>query len=193
MHENSGNIRTFIAVKISLSERLKVLFDVVKEELSGEKIKWVTLDNLHLTIRFLGETALHEIENIKAEINKFSEFPVFSFKIGGTGFFAKKGSPSVLYLKITEQDQLSGLFSAINHSMHKLGFGMEQREFKPHLTLGRIININDKSGFYKVVKKYERVFIQQEWISEIIFYESVLNSRGPKYYPIQKVKLKPSQ
>lgn len=191
MQKNSGNIRTFIAVNISSSERMQVLFDAVKEKLSGEIIKWATPDNFHITLRFLGETSPQEVENIKTELNKLSAFPVFSFKIYGTGYFKRKGSPSVLFLKIKEDEQLSRLFSAVNFSMNKLGFGNEQREFKPHLTLGRIKYMKDRSGFYNVIKKLEYEFIQQEWITEIVFYKSVLSSSGPEYFPIQKVKLKP--
>lgn len=183
-------LRTFIAIKICPEPRLVSLMEDLKKEFSNDKIKWVEASNLHLTLKFLGDTTKDEIETVKKCLQRVTaEHKKFQVQIRGLGVFKNKGAPKVLFLKFSHSDELKRLADAVENELAKAGFKKESRRFKPHLTLGRITYLNDKSNFYKVVNKKKDVEIQKNLISELIFYSSILRPQGPVYEPIEVFKL----
>jgi 2'-5' RNA ligase len=183
-------LRTFIAVKIQPKPKLITLIDDLKKEFSGEKIKWVEASKLHLTLKFLGDTTNDQVEIVKRCLKSVSEeHKEFQFDIAGLGFFKNKGIPRVLYARIINSDELITLAGSVENKLEKVGFKKELRNFKPHLTLGRIKYLNDKSGFYEVVNEKKDIEIQTTLISELFFYSSALRPQGPVYEPIEIFKL----
>jgi 2'-5' RNA ligase len=75
---------------------------------------------------------------------------------------------------------------SIDKELLKLGFNPDAREFKPHLTLGRVKWVNDKNYLRDVVSRDKDTFFQEIKVNEIIFYESILRAEGPVYKPIEK-------
>jgi RNA 2',3'-cyclic 3'-phosphodiesterase len=183
-------IRTFVAVKIEPAPALIQMMNELKTELSGEAVKWVEANKLHLTMKFLGDTMSSQVDEIGEELNHAAKmFSSFSFQLEGLGFFKNKGMLRVLFANIKEGEVLQHMTAEIGFRLANLGFEPEPRPFKPHLTLARIKFLKNKKAFYQAVEKYRDTFIQTVTINELIFYRSVLKPEGPEYLPLNTVKL----
>lgn len=183
-------IRTFIAIKITPEKKLTDLIKSIKDSLKGEEIKWVDSNNLHLTLRFLGETSKEQVAGIFELLESISlHFQPFQFELKGVAIFKNKNHPRVLFISIENDLVLKQLAKAIQKKINSLEFSVDQNNFNPHLTLGRIKYIQNKEAFYSLIKKFSEVKIQQVTVSEIIFYQSLLSSEGPTYRPIKIVNL----
>jgi 2'-5' RNA ligase len=183
-------IRTFIAIKIIPEKKLTELFLHLHNSLKGEEIKWVDINNLHLTLRFLGETNREQIsETIKVLESIASHFNSFQIEIKGVGVFKNKMQPRVLFLSVVNNLILKKLADEIREKLNFIGFDEDEKTFNPHLTLGRIKYIENKDTFYVLANRFSDEKIQSFTVSEITFYQSILSSAGPTYKPIKIVKL----
>jgi 2'-5' RNA ligase len=183
-------IRTFIAIKIIPDKKLFDLISNLKKSLAGEEIRWVENDNLHLTLRFLGETNQFQIDEISKKLETISgKFQPFQFELKGLSVFKKKIQPHVLFVSVDNDFVLKQLATEIKEMCKIFGFTAEENTFNPHLTLGRIKHIQNKVDFYALVKKYNETKFQQVIVSEIIFYQSILGIEGPTYKPTKLANL----
>lgn len=184
------SLRTFIGVKIEPHPPSLNLMNSLKKSLADEKIKWVEPDKMHLTLKFLGDTSPSQVEKIKTILRETGEnFSAFDFNLKGVGFFKRNRQPKVLFVNIDNIQVLKQLAHEIDTKISAIGFEKEKREFKPHLTLGRIKYLKNKAQFYKTVEEFSNSFIQQVKINEIIFYQSILKPDGPEYKSLLKVEL----
>ncbi|RIJ46840.1 RNA 2',3'-cyclic phosphodiesterase [Maribellus luteus] len=184
-------IRTFVAVKIIPEKALMDQFQQFKSIFRGDGINWVQEDNFHLTLRFLGNTSRFQAEQLSERFAEVaSGFTSFEFAVKGVGYFKSKGSPRVLFLKISDSEQLSALASEIETSVVAAGFQEEQKAFRPHLTLGRIKHLGNRNRFCSIVDDLPEALYQRVKVSEFIFYQSILRPEGPVYQPIETFQLK---
>lgn len=183
-------IRTFIAIKITPGEKLIEIINKLKKSLSDEEIRWVNTNNLHLTLRFLGETNKEQVFEIENILESFPQrFQPFQFNLIGVGFFKRKNQPKVLYVNVENDLILKQLALEIEEKIIPLGFRHGEKVFTPHLTIGRFKYVADKDLFYSMVNRFSDMVIQQVPVAEIIFYQSILSSNGPTYKPIKIVSL----
>lgn len=184
------SIRTFIAVKIEPQPALIKLLGHLKKTFDHEKIKWVEKNNLHLTLKFLGDTSPVQVEQVKTVLRETADnFSAFQFDLTGVGFFKKNRQPKVLFVNIEKHEILKQLAAEIDVKLSVLGFEKEQREFSPHLTLGRIKFLKNKPLFYDTINNYPEKLIQQVTINELIYYQSILKPAGAEYKSIEKIEL----
>ena len=182
-------IRTFIAVKIEPEPDLLQLIKHFRKTLENEKIKWANENNLHLTLKFLGDTSPVQVERVKSILEETADnFSSFRFDLKGVGFFKRNRQPRVLFVNIEKNIILKQLAAEIDAKLSELGFEKEKREFNPHLTLGRIKFLKNKKAFYQAVEKHQETFFQTASINEIIFYRSILKPEGPEYMPLKIIK-----
>jgi len=175
-------LRTFVAVKVKPAPALLHTMKDLQMALSGEQVKWVEPNKLHLTLKFLGDTLPSQVDETGEELNQVSKmFSPFSFQLEGLGFFKNKGMPRVLFANIQEGEVLQQLAAEIDNRLINLGFQPEPRPFKPHLTLARIKFLKNKKAFYQAVEMYRDTFMQKTKINKIIFYRSVLKPEGAEY------------
>jgi len=183
--------RLFLAVKISAVPKLSALIQNLYQELEYEKIRWVDTDNLHLTLKFFGETEESKIEEISTFINNIiSEKPVFDFEISNLGVFGSSYQPKVIWLGIKNNSALIDLAETILHQLKSIGFERDRQNFIPHLTLGRMNILKDKERFNKVIKKYNIADIQIVNVKEVFLFESILTKEAVVYKVISTYLLK---
>lgn len=174
--------RLFAAIKIHPSARYISLFNEIFSSLIHEKIKWVEPENMHLTLKFFGETDETKIPAIcHALESATAQSKPFTLKIGNTGIFGSRYDPKVLWFGIEKMVELENLAQNIFAELAKCGWEADRQNFVPHLTIGRIRELKDKPLFQKIINNYNTVEIQEENVTEIILYESILRREGPLY------------
>ena len=182
--------RTFAAVKIIPEQRLTGLLSEIRSRFKRDDIKWVDPNSMHLTLKFFGDTTPDQLSKISVFLeNICRKHMQFEFNIFGVGFFKRNGQPNVLLSNIGACTALSEIAGEIDREAEKLGFEREQRDFKPHLTLGRIKYISNKIELYKLVDENENNDIQTVRAENVILFESILKPGGPLYFPIRTFQL----
>ncbi|UCD05082.1 MAG: RNA 2',3'-cyclic phosphodiesterase [candidate division WOR-3 bacterium] len=170
-------MRTFLAVEVPQKER-RIISDFVLSSAKHElPIKWVKFENMHITLKFLGEID----EKKKAEITPVIKdicmrHSPFTVKMEGLGCFPNPRSPRVIWIGVTQGgEELCTIADALEKELARFGFNEEKR-FHPHLTIGRIKkhcrvdNILDKP-----------IRTDQFEVTSIVLFKSTLKPEGPIY------------
>lgn len=183
--------RLFVGYKIILNEKPLLVFDKLKANLKNENINWVNPDNIHITLKFIGETDINRIQQIKSVISVISEnTQLFDLYIKSTGAFSNYNNPKVVWFGMSESQNLLKLFNELNIKLETLGFEPEIKPFKAHITLGRIKFIKDKINFKKIVTSYSDEVYQKINVDNIELFESILTPGGSNYKSLQRFDFK---
>lgn len=191
-------MRTFIAVEISESirENLGTLVEDMKKGIvrTGCEPAWVNLNNMHFTLKFLGnieESQVNEIRNVLNAIT--SQFSPFTIRVCGLGMFPNLKSPKVLWIGLTKgETEIMKLQTLIERGTRDIGFPKEERQFHPHLTLARIKSLKGAGGLANIVSIYKNNKCGESLVDKVIFFKSTLTPRGPIYdviseHPLSKI------
>ena len=182
--------RLFAAIKIHPSPKYISTFNELTTSLKHERIKWVEPENMHLTLKFFGETEENKIADIQLALsNAVSKSRTFTLKFSDTGIFGSRYDPRVVWFGINKSPELEMLSKNIITELAKVGWEPDRQNFVPHLTIGRIKELKDKTFFQQIISKYHTVEIQEELVLEVILYESILRREGPLYVKIISFKL----
>ena len=179
-------MRVFIAV--SIPERSKKLLENKVNKIKAsvnQDLKWVESKNWHLTLKFLGETDKRKINEIKKKIsetvNNYNSFPL---KFRGINAFPNMRYPKVLFIDIKwGKDNLIKMKSELDKSLSEIGFSLEDRDFKPHLTIARSRNNTDLKKLAESLAEFDSknfINIYME-TKEIKLMKSELYPSGPAY------------
>jgi 2'-5' RNA ligase len=177
--------RTFFAVDIRPDERLTRILQDIRNDLAGEKIKWVTADLMHLTLKFLGDTPDDTIRQIiRAADASIRTVPVISLHLFAVGLFKNLHNPRVIWIGTKPCLPLEHAVQTLGNSLISVGYPVDPVEFVPHLTLGRVKEIKKTEKLVRLMEKYKNESFGTADIKEIIFYESILQPEGPLYNPL---------
>lgn len=183
--------RTFIAVDIIPEESLLRTLSVIRKKLAGEKIKWTDTGKMHLTLAFIGDTEEEIIRKIAEEVPQIAaETNTFNFSVAGLGVFPGLINPRVLWAGIKNYKSLNSLQEKISGFLNTLYIMTRDREFKPHLTLGRIKYLRNTANLESLLTEFREEEFQSVRVKEVIYYESILRPEGPQYIPIITAALK---
>lgn len=184
-------IRTFIALKIKPGKEILNQLENFKYIFKDDKIRWVSADNFHLTLRFIGNATRDQLYDLADKLERVGETnQAFQLEIKGVGYFNNKGKLRVLFVGINELEPVVNLVDSIEKVVVGCGFQEELKPFRPHLTLGRIKHLESRTRFCAIVDELKDVKYQNAEISEFIIYQSILKPEGPTYKPIKTFKLK---
>ncbi len=185
-----AKIRTFIAIELSDSVRQKIA--ELQEELKRdrEKISWTKPGNIHLTLKFLGDTEESKIDRIAGIINGIaSDYQSFSLSVSGLGVFPNFRRPRVIWVGMPNSPaSLIEIAEKIDSNLAEIGFPQEDKRFSPHLTIGRV-KAEVSNGFIEKIKS--RQFDGGEFnVNEILIMKSDLHPAGAVYTQLQKIALR---
>ena len=183
-------IRAFIAIDIeepTVVQRLVWLRDLFVQ--TGAPMKPVEDQNLHITLRFLGEIPSTLIEDIHANVLSRLRFKKFSIKLAGVGAFPSTLRPRVIWVGVREgSDVLQALYKEIESGLRKLGFRPEREEFVPHITLARIKGSRNIDRVVKLLQEYSDFEIGEIVVEAVRLKQSILTPRGPIYRTLREVR-----
>jgi 2'-5' RNA ligase len=183
--------RIFIAIKVDPGQNLLKIHTSLKSILGGERINWTDIANIHVTLAFLGDTEDELIKVVSILLSqKCRGFGDFRFKISGTGVFKNYRDSKVIWAGIEHNVKLILLSDHIMNGLKDVGIKIESRQFKPHITLGRIKSITNPDVLKSTLEKYKETDIQEVHVKEVILYESILKPTGPVYKVLGGFELK---
>lgn len=172
-------MRLFVA--ITIEEKIKEEIFQFEEEIKDKtqaKVKWVPKENLHLTLKFLGEVKEKKSKEVIDELKVVAiGFPVFKLKFERTGGFPPGKHPRVIWVG-AEGKEIFKLVEKIEKCMEVIGFLREKRDFKSHITIGRI-----KGGTFELdlIEQKKNTFFGEMEVKNIDLYQSHLSPQGPTY------------
>jgi 2'-5' RNA ligase len=182
--------RIFIAVRTEPGAVFQKMYSSLRSLLGNEKIAWINMDKIHLTIVFLGDTEEERIKIAGIVLKqKCTGFGEFTFALSGTGVFKNFNDPKVIWSGIKNPDKLLDLNKLIVQGLKDTGFRIEERQFRPHVTMARVKSINDINSFRSAVDRYKDTFFQEVHVKEVILFESILKPTGSVYRELGKFHL----
>lgn len=178
-----STIRAFIAIDLpeAVREELASIINDLKQKVPSKSVRWVRPDNIHLTLKFLGDTKIDSLDHITGGLDRVGrEKPPINLTLDKLGCFPNPRRPRVVWVGVSgDIDTLQSLQKMIDQMLNPLGWDLDKREFHPHLTIGRIKNSK------KVVDS------RLPWGSpmkpltfpadSLTLYESILKSSGAVY------------
>jgi 2'-5' RNA ligase len=139
-------VRLFVALEIPAAVRDN-LATLIEELRNAEpKARWVRPENVHVTLKFLGETSSEKLEEIRHTLLAVRSEQTVRLDFRGLGFFPNEKRPRVLWAGMDTSPNVPSLAAGIDQALEKLGFPREDRPFTPHLTLARFSSprVSDK-------------------------------------------------
>ena len=134
-------IRAFIAVDLpkEIHDCLAYVSTQLKEQIGDVPVRWVTPQNIHLTLKFLGEVSLNNIDVLtEMLVTEATPIAPMVISVGGLGAYPKMRSPRVIWVGVEAPQELEALQKGIDTQAARIGYAPDQRPFSPHLTLGRV-------------------------------------------------------
>ena len=183
--------RLFTAIPMPLSDEVKSNIRFMQQSLKDERIRWIPVENMHLTLKFFGDTPGKQVPAIKQALQRAVEHqPPFTLVLNRTGVFGSSHNPRVIWLGFEESPEINQLKSRIVTELEGAGIYEDRQNFVPHLTIARIKKLNNKAFFQKVMDKYKDGFYQEIVCDKLILYESILEPSGARYKVIDALPLK---
>jgi 2'-5' RNA ligase len=132
-------VRVFVAVNLPPALRTSIHDDTSALRGAAPGVSWTRADNLHLTLKFLGDVDEHGVARLRTALRPVTaRHDPFSLRIAGLGAFPNFGRPRVVWIGVTRSHQLSALWEDVEQACALLGFERDARGFTGHITLGRV-------------------------------------------------------
>lgn len=174
-------IRAFIALTLppSITEALAAVTQELVPQVPDGSVKWVEPERIHLTLRFLGNTPVEQLEPIAMALDRVAAANApFSLSLDRLGCFPNERRPRVIWVGLTgEVDALQAVKAELDRALVSLDWEAEERRFHAHLTLGRV-----KRQHREIVLPWGTAVVPESWQVEALqLIESQLRSSGPIY------------
>ncbi len=176
-------MRCFVAVNVS--DPVRRLLGPVLAELrkSDADVRWEPEENLHVTLKFLGEIGAGPAEKLRGLLAvEASRRPGFPLEFTGLGSFPEGGEPRVLWVGCRgDAGKLCGLAAAIESAAEQVGVPREARSFSPHLTIGRVKSSRNLEPLRQALAGRKEVLLGSQEVGSFDLVESTLTPRGSVY------------
>ncbi|AEH25138.1 RNA 2',3'-cyclic phosphodiesterase [Pyrococcus yayanosii] len=182
-------MRAFIAIDVADNVRSAI---VRAQEFIGTKdakIKFVEPENLHITLKFLGEITEEQAEEIKAILSRIAaKFKKHEVRVRGIGVFPNPNYVRVIWAGVENDEQIRAMAREIDEALAKLGFKRD-KEFVAHVTIGRVKFVKDKLGLAEKLRALANEDFGTFRVEAIELKKSTLTPKGPIYETLARFEL----
>jgi 2'-5' RNA ligase len=187
--------RVFCAVELPSLVREKISEHIsrLREAAPDSPASWSRAENVHLTLKFVGEISAGRINNLSQAAASVAAFSSFEIGIGDTGAFPKHGTPRVLWIGVNDHTgKLAELQTKLEDECLRFGFQKEARAFNPHLTIARL---RKPQGVRALALAHKELGFASTEVSvrELTVIRSELSSKGSNYTAISRHALADNQ
>ena len=190
-------LRSFIAIELpdTLKDEINRLESGLQKAMPGSGTKWVNAHSIHLTLKFLGNIDISQVNSIEKAMELVSgETAPFQLKTGALGAFPNLRRVQVVWIGLTGGvDRLQVLQQALDSSLARIGFGLETRPFNPHLTLARVrreASLAERQTLGELLARTSVNLVSGINVSAISLIKSELDRSGAIYHRICSTRLK---
>lgn len=197
MPEKTEYLRLFYAIELPSVIKDAITAQYDKYSAVSRQVKWTKPENLHLTLRFLGNVDVQVVPQLQMIMDAMAgSFESFTYSLRGVGCFPSPQRPSILWIGADKgAKSLVSLAVFLEDNLSGLGFKRENRPFKPHITIGRIkfaLNKMFTQEIKNIMHNDQNMEFGQFMVTEILLIKSVLTSAGPVYTIVGTSKLEKS-
>ena len=192
MSRSSESWRLFIAIELPKDVRGRISRHIqrLREQLPEVRASWTREENLHLTLKFLGDNAVATAESVSEALKLAAgRFSSFEIEIRECGAFPPRGKPNVLWIGISDPSaNLAKLHEEIEDECDRIGITRERRTFHPHLTIARL---RDPRGTRELAQLHQDIGFDPVGIrvTDLCLIRSELSSAGSRYTVIARHSL----
>jgi 2'-5' RNA ligase len=188
-------LRLFIAVEIPAEIQQNVYKETANLRRSLESlVRWVPAENMHLTLKFLGDVAPSNVEFLMQMLRQEAEaVPCFNIHLTGLGSFPSLKRPRVIYIGIQAPPATDALQRGIESASRRLGYESEERPFSAHLTLGRVkqnVTATDQQKIRRAIESTQVDLLGSARVDSVHLYKSELKPSGSVYTRLYSAPLK---
>jgi len=182
-------VRAFVAVQIDAGTVSAIENFVQLLQAHGDAVSWVKRDNLHVTLRFLGDAvAAEKIPRLDLELARIgAETPPFTLDAHGVGAFPNLERPRVIWVGLYNE-ALAPLAARVESAARESGFAPETRLYTPHLTIGRIRDLHRWAPLHDNLVRAAHCEFGSSKVDSMILYRSILGGT-PTYQELARYAL----
>lgn len=183
--------RTFIAVDLDPAIRDAIVALERNIDEAGARLKWIKPANLHFTLKFLGEIQAAQVARARIAAREAAAgVQPFRIRLESLGAFPSFQQPQVLWVGVGEgREALEALAERLEQQLARQRFPLNQRRFRPHLTLARIRDVRAWGDVVRALERFRDVLPGSQEVGGVIVYESRLSPRGSTYTALEEVPL----
>jgi 2'-5' RNA ligase len=188
---HDDEIRAFVAIPLPLevTDYLNEIISDLKLTIPEKTVKWVQPENIHLTLKFLGNISKSTLHFLLEKLKSGDQFSPINLTIEKIGAFPSVYKPQVIWVGTSSHDALSDLAQFVEKATSMIKNENDSKPFAPHLTIARL-RPGVKKELFDVIKQelYKRKEIKPLFfsINHFCMYQSVLTSEGPIYTVLRK-------
>jgi 2'-5' RNA ligase len=184
-------IRSFLAIE--LPEAIRKRIEEIQRDLRSlnSDVRWVSPEKIHLTLKFFGNIEESRVDTIAKSIEPLvGGTQPFSLEAKGMGAFPNIKNPRVIWMGLIDEKQvLVPLQKQLESTLATIGFQVEDRPFRPHLTLGRVNSSCGKDELIGRIEKYKEEKFGDVEVKRLVLFKSDLRPTGPIYTLLRQIKL----
>jgi len=176
-------VRSFIALEIPAALRSALAAAEARLARTEADVKWVEVDNLHLTLKFLGDVAPERLPQLQESLSELvTTRRPFELSVAGLGAFPSLAEPNVIWAGLANgASECTALWRAVEEACARLGYPRERKPFTPHLTLGRRRSGYNLSALSHALRTDADTTFGVAMIDGMTLYRSDLRPSGPVY------------
>jgi len=188
-------VRLFVALEIpsAVRDNLSAFLSemgALTEKLGERRVRWVRPENLHVTLKFIGEVADAKLAAIRTALSTVPSVAPIDVRFRGLGFFPNENRPTVLWAGLDASPHLSAFAGDIDSALNTMGIAKEKRAFVPHLTLGRFAVPLLHEKLRAAIQKNRERELGSFQASEFQLIESKLKPSGAEYTSLASFPLR---
>lgn len=190
-----GVLRLFFAVPVPGEARLRVgeLIERVQRDVGDgtARIRWVRVEGLHLTLRFLGPTPEDRLGPLGEAADALARLDApFEVRLSGGGAFPSLARPRSLWVGVQDgADRLANLADALTGAAGECGLVLDTRPFAPHLTIGRADGVRLGPAAARALEHAADGLAVRFEVDRIVLFRSILGGGPARYEPLHEARL----